>query len=75
MVILTKRCWFRGYFREAQSLVVILAKSFGFVAKIAKISSVGCGVGGGLQMQNSAHFYHKRISMDPANLRRALSCC
>jgi len=45
MVILTKRCWFRGYFREAQSLVVILAKSFGFVAKIAKLSL--CGGGGG----------------------------
>jgi len=73
MIILTKRCWFRGYFREAQSLVVILAKSFGFVAKIAKISGV-C-VGGGLQTQNSAHFYHKRISMNPANLRLALSYC
>ena len=45
MVILTKRCWFRGYFREAQSLVVILAKSFGFVAKIAKIKVWGGGWG------------------------------
>jgi len=71
MVILTERCWFRGHFREAQSLMVILGKPSGFVTKIAKM----CGVGGGLQTQNSAHFYHKRISMDPANLRRALSYC
>ena len=65
MIILTKRCWFRGYFREAQSLVVILAKSFGFVAKIAKLS--------GVKIQHI--FTAKRISMNPANLRRALSYC
>ena len=37
MVILTERCWFRGHFREAQSLMVILAKPSGFVTKIAKM--------------------------------------
>ena len=37
MVILTERCWFHGHFREVQSLMVILAKPSGFVAKIAKM--------------------------------------